>query len=74
MFVRGIPQSRQSDGNRVAKRLSATPFTDETREETSKLSLSVLVPARVMSPLLLKTNLPRPGASGGSSLDESPSV
>jgi len=27
MFVRGIPQSRQSDENRVAKRLSATPFT-----------------------------------------------
>jgi hypothetical protein len=50
----------------VAKRLSATPLSKETRIDTSEPSRgAILVPvARIGSPLLLKTNLPRsPGAT-----------
>jgi hypothetical protein len=58
--VKGIPQRRQSDGKRVAKRLSATPLADETSADSSELSrVKALVPvARIGFPLLLKTNLP----------------
>jgi len=46
----------------VANRLSATPLTDENRIDTSELARgATLVPvARIESPLLLKTSLPRP--------------
>ena len=50
----------------MAKRLSATPLSKETRIDTSEPSRgAILVPvARIGSPLLLKTNLPRsPGAT-----------
>jgi len=65
MLTRGVPQRRQSDGKRVAKRLSATPLTDETRVDTSELSrVKTWVPvARIGSSLLLKTSLPRPPVS-----------
>ena len=61
MLTRGEPQRRQSDGKRVAKRLSATPLTDETRVDISELSrVKTWVPvARIGSSLLLKTSLPR---------------
>jgi hypothetical protein len=61
MLIRGAPQRRQSEGKRVAKRLSATPLIEETRIETSDVSrVPTLVPeARIESSLLLKTNLPR---------------
>ena len=62
MLTRGKPQKRQSVGKRVAKRLSATPLTDETRIDTSDPSrVKTWVPvARIGSSLLLKTSLPRP--------------
>ena len=66
MLTRGVPQRRQSDGKRVAKRLSATPLTDETRVDTGELSrVKTWVPvARIGSSLLLKTSLPRsPGTA-----------
>jgi len=50
----------------VAKRLSATPLSKETRIDASEPSRgAILVPvARIGSPLLLKTNLPRsPGTT-----------
>jgi hypothetical protein len=61
MLTRGEPQRRQSDGKSVAKRLSATPLTDETSMDTSELSrVKNWVPvARIGSSLLLKTSLPR---------------
>jgi hypothetical protein len=61
ILTRGAPQRRQSDGKRVAKRLSATPLTDETSIDTSELSrVKTGVPvARIGSSLLLKTSLPR---------------
>src|ERR1700687_5962006 len=61
MLTRGAPQRRQSDGKRVAKRLSATPLTDETRFDTNEPSrVKTWVPvARIGSSLLLKTSLPR---------------
>ena len=62
ILIKGVPHRRQSEGKRVAKRLSATPLTEETRMDTSEPSRgSTLLPvARIGSPLLLKTNLPRP--------------
>jgi hypothetical protein len=61
MLIRGAPQRRQSEGKRVAKRLSATPLMEQARVETSELfRVPSLVPeARIESSLLLKTNLPR---------------
>src|SRR4029077_16124852 len=61
ILIKGAPQKRQSEGKRVAKRLSATPRTEETRKGTSAASrVPTLVPeARIESSLLLKTNLPR---------------
>jgi hypothetical protein len=59
---------RQSAGNNVANRLSAMPFTDETKDATTELSRSkFLVPlVRVGCPVLLKTILPRLSDSGPS--------
>ena len=60
ILIKGAPQRRQSEGKSVAKRLSATPLTEETRQDTSELPGGpTLVPvARIGFPLLLKTNLP----------------
>ena len=66
MFIRGLPQRRQSEGKSVAKRLSATPLNDATSIDPSELSrVKGLVPvARIGSSLLLKTSLPRsPGTA-----------
>ena len=62
MFVRGELQRRQLEGKKVENRLSATPLNKGARIDTSELSRgSTLLPvARIGSPLLLKTNLPRP--------------
>ncbi len=70
ILIRGVPQRRQSEGNRVAKRLSATPLTEETREDTRELSrTAALVPVvRIGSPLLLKTtSLVQPVLTGAPS-------
>src|SRR5215472_15542057 len=53
MLIRGVPQIRQSEGNSVANRLSASREAPE-----AKVDLRATVPprlARVRSPLLLKT-------------------
>jgi hypothetical protein len=46
----------------VAKTLSATLLSEETKVDTNELSRSVTLVSvvRIGSPLLLKTNLPRP--------------
>src|SRR6476661_5155672 len=61
MLIRGARQKRQSEGKRVAKRLSATPLTDEASIDTSEACrVKTGVPvARIGSSLLLKTSLPR---------------
>jgi hypothetical protein len=61
MLVRGFPQRRQSEGKSAEKRLSATGLADETKIDRSELPhVTTLVPvARIGSPLLLKTSLPR---------------
>src|SRR5207248_9562869 len=67
ILTRGAPQRRQSEGNRVAKTQSATPLAEETNEDASHCHATSLVPeARIWSPLLLKTTLPRPAAAWGS--------
>ena len=68
MFTRGLPQRRQSAGNNVANKLSAMPFTDETKDATTEFSRSkpLVAVARVGCPVLLKTILPRPSDSGPS--------
>jgi hypothetical protein len=53
ILTRGAPHRRQSEGNRVAKRLSAAALTQET-----KTGSTLALVARVRSSLLLKTNLP----------------
>ena len=67
MFIRGLPQRRQSEGNNVANKAAATPFMPETKEEKSELSrlTSLASAARVGFVLLLKTTLPRPAATVG---------
>jgi len=51
----------------VAKTQSATPLAEETNEDASHCHATSLVPeARIWSPLLLKTTLPRPAAAWGS--------
>jgi len=67
ILTRGAPQRRQSEGKSVANKLSATPLTEETNEDTrERLRATTLVPAaRIGSPLLLKTNLPRPARARG---------
>src|ERR1700680_901247 len=70
MLVKGVPQRRQSEGKRVAKRLSATTLIEETRMDTSEPPRgATLVPVvRIGSPLLLKTNLPSsPGTAKAAS-------
>jgi hypothetical protein len=62
---------RQSEGKKVANKLSAATFNwvakDEAKEVTHVCSLAtVLVPVvRVRSRSLLKTNLPRPAGATG---------
>ena len=61
MLIKGVEQIRQSEGKRVAKRLSARLLADETTMDTSEPyrgATSVPV-TRIGSPLLLKTSLPR---------------
>jgi hypothetical protein len=63
MFTRGVPQMRQSEGNKTAKRLSAiwplqprpagTRCAAEAIEGLATAALAWL--ARILSPLLLKT-------------------
>jgi hypothetical protein len=51
----------------VAKTHSTMPLIEGTSEDASHSLATILVPeARVESPLLLKTNLPRPAALWGS--------
>jgi hypothetical protein len=67
MLIKGAPQRRQSEGKRVANRLSAIPPREEIREATNTLRCftSLISVVRVGHPLLLKTSLPRPvGATG----------
>lgn len=59
MFVRKALQRRHSEGKIVANRLSAMPRSQDAGS-LSRAALSVAT-ARVRSPVLLKTNLPRPG-------------
>lgn len=63
MFIRGVPQRRQSEGNSVAKRPAAMPLAHETHG-LSCATTPVPV-ARIGVPLLLKTILPRPAAAMG---------
>lgn len=71
MLTRGTPQRRQSEGNRVANRLSAITLTRETNE--LGLATSLVPVARVGYLLLLKTSLPRSGRCyGGSNPTNSP--
>lgn len=60
MLTSGVWQMRQSEGNNVAKRLSATLLTDETNSEIGeRLRLKTLFPpVRIGYSLLLKTSLP----------------
>src|SRR5581483_1427435 len=53
ILTSGAPQRRQSEGKRVAKRLSAATLTQETNAGSATLALV----ARVRSSLLLKTIL-----------------
>src|SRR5450755_3534469 len=61
ILVRKESQRRHSEGKIVANRLSAMPRS----QEAGSLSIATLLvePGRVRPPLLLKTNLPRPGGS-----------
>src|SRR5947208_14636211 len=65
ILTRGAPQRRQSEGNNVAKTHSAMPFTEETNEDATCRTPALLPEARIWSPLLLKTHLPRPAAAWG---------
>ena len=42
------------------------PFTEETNEDATCRTTALVPEARIWSPLLLKTNLPRPAAAWGS--------
>jgi hypothetical protein len=67
MFVRGVPQRRQSEGNTVANRAAPMLLHHETRDVASELSCTS-PPAwvvRVGALLLLKTILPRPAVAAG---------
>jgi len=57
-LTKGEPQRRQSEGKRVAKRLSAAWQVHGTKEWPALTTLAVK--ARVSSRLLLKTILPGP--------------
>jgi hypothetical protein len=61
ILIKGDPQRRQSDGKSVAKRLSAAPFTQATREVSKPATLALA--NRVRCLLLLKTSLPTTGRS-----------
>jgi hypothetical protein len=63
MFVRGVPQRRQSEGNSVANKAAAMPLAQET-DGLSGATTSVPV-ARIGVPLLLKTILLHPAAATG---------
>ena len=61
MLIKGVEQIRQSEGKRVANKLSARLLADDTTMDTSEPyrgATSVPV-TRIGSPLLLKTSLPR---------------
>jgi hypothetical protein len=58
IFTRGAPQRRQSEGKREANRPCATIAAPETAECSRFRPGGAGV--RVMSPVLLKTSLPRP--------------
>src|SRR5207249_8785576 len=66
ILTRGAPRRRQSEGNNVAKTHSAMPLTEETNEDAICRATTLVPEARNWSPLLLKTNLPRPAAAWGS--------
>lgn len=60
MLTKGVPQMRQSEGNKTVKRLSAmrpvqrrTPSVQEAIERLATIALAWL--ARILSSLLLKT-------------------
>ena len=63
MFVRGVPQRRQSEGNSVANKAAAMPLVQET-DGLSGATTSVPV-ARIGVPSLLKTILLHPAAATG---------
>ena len=71
--MRGAPQMRQSEGNKVANKLSAMPLTEETSEATNTFCFETAFDpvARVGYSQLLKTSLPRPAGYGDSNPDES---
>jgi hypothetical protein len=58
IFTRGAPQRRQSEGKSAANRPGATSAAPETAEFSRLRPWGTDV--RVMSPVLLKTSLPRP--------------
>src|SRR5690349_12384756 len=62
--TRGSPHNRQSEGNRVVNRLSAIAFSRKSEGFFS----DGLLTSRIRSPLLLKTNLPRPDRAPQASL------
>ena len=65
ILIRGVPQRRQSEGKKVANRLSAIPPTEEIREASNALCCFTASVARVGCPLLLKTSLPHPSGATG---------
>lgn len=75
MLTRGAPQMRQSEGNKVANRLSAMLPAEETNDATNALCfVTALDPlARVGYSLLLKTSLPRPAGATGAPTRTNPS-
>ena len=50
----------------MAKTHSEMPLTEETNEDAACRTTTLAAEARIWSPLLLKTNLPRPAAAWGS--------
>ena len=70
MLTSGAPQRRQSEGNRVANRLSATLFIHETSNLSGWAGPVSL--GRIWSSLLLKTNLLRPSRTVGASAGRIP--
>ena len=74
MLIRGAPQIRQSEGNKVANRLSAMPVTEETSDATNTFCfVTAFDPvARVGYSLLLKTSLPRPAGATGAPTQTNP--
>jgi len=60
IFISGVPQIRQSDGNTVVNRAVATSYNPEVKENGDRLSSAfplLVLPELFL--LLLKTTLPR---------------